>query len=140
MLAVFDETLQKEALTALTERETKLVAEGLIAKEMTTVMLSSGVKEVGGSKTHSCLTFPHSQSRLYTLSYLSSLTHPLSHTVSLIHPLAFTLSNSPTHPFSHSATHLFTHPPSLSHTHCNTLSRILQHTSSHIPMHAQRKS
>ena len=79
VLAVFDETLQKEALTALTERETKLVAEGLIAKEMTTVMLSSGVKEVGGSATsvivHNTLIHPF-HIVAYTLAYsLSSLTH-----------------------------------------------------------------
>ena len=46
MLAVFDETLQKEALTRLTERETDLVKDGFIAKEMTTVILRAGVKEV----------------------------------------------------------------------------------------------
>ena len=47
VLAVFDETLQREALKRLTERETQLVGAGLIAKEMTTVLLSAGVKEVG---------------------------------------------------------------------------------------------
>lgn len=46
MLAVFDETLQKEALVRLTERETDLVKDGFIAKEMTTVILRAGVKEV----------------------------------------------------------------------------------------------
>ena len=71
MLAVFDETLQKEALIALTERETKLVAEGLIAKEMTTVMLSSGVKEVGGSVTLVMHTYFHS---FFSYRY-SSLIH-----------------------------------------------------------------
>ena len=46
VLAVFDETLQKEALTRLTERETDLVKDGFIEKEMTTVILRAGVKEV----------------------------------------------------------------------------------------------
>lgn len=46
MLAVFDETLQKEALVRLTERETDLVRDGFINKEMTTVILRAGVKEV----------------------------------------------------------------------------------------------
>ena len=46
MLAVFDETLQKEALVRLTERETDLVKDGFIEKEMTTVILRAGVKEV----------------------------------------------------------------------------------------------
>jgi hypothetical protein len=45
VLAVFDETLQKEALV-LTERETDLVRDGFINKEMTTVILRAGVKEV----------------------------------------------------------------------------------------------
>jgi hypothetical protein len=46
VLAVFDETLQKEALVRLTERETDLVRDGFINKEMTTVILRAGVKEV----------------------------------------------------------------------------------------------
>ena len=48
VLAVFDKTLQVEALEQLTrQRESRLVADGLIDKEMTTVMLQAGVKEVG---------------------------------------------------------------------------------------------
>jgi NADH dehydrogenase FAD-containing subunit len=47
VLAVFDETLQREALKRLTQRDTQLVGAGLIAKEVTTVLLSAGVKEVG---------------------------------------------------------------------------------------------
>jgi len=47
VLAVFDETLQAEALVRLTERETDLVKDGFIAKEMTTVILRAGVKEIG---------------------------------------------------------------------------------------------
>lgn len=49
VLAVFDETLQKEALVRLTERETDLVKDGFINKEMTTVILRAGVKEVSYS-------------------------------------------------------------------------------------------
>ena len=47
VLAVFDKTLQDEALVQLTQRESRLVKEGLIDKEMTTVLLQAGVKEVG---------------------------------------------------------------------------------------------
>jgi NADH dehydrogenase FAD-containing subunit len=47
VLAVFDKTLQEEALTQLTQRDSRLVSEGLIDKELTTVLLRSGVKEVG---------------------------------------------------------------------------------------------
>lgn len=47
VLAVFDETLQKEALKELTERNTELIRDRFIEKEMTTVKLKAGVKEVG---------------------------------------------------------------------------------------------
>jgi len=47
VLAVFDKTLQEEALVQLTQRESRLVKEGLIDKEMTSVLLQAGVKEVG---------------------------------------------------------------------------------------------
>lgn len=47
VLAVFDKTLQLEALKLLTERESTLVQDGLIEREMTTVLLKAGVKEVG---------------------------------------------------------------------------------------------
>ena len=47
VLAVFDVALQAEALKLLTERESTLVRDGLIDREMTTVLLKAGVKEVG---------------------------------------------------------------------------------------------
>lgn len=46
VLAVFDKALQDEALTQLTQRESSLIKDGLIDREMTTVMLKAGVKEV----------------------------------------------------------------------------------------------
>ena len=46
VLAVFDEVLQKEAYKKLTERETSLIQDGIIDKEITTVLLRAGVKEV----------------------------------------------------------------------------------------------
>lgn len=47
VLAVFDEALQKEAMRSLTERESALITEGIIDKEMTKILTSSGVSEVG---------------------------------------------------------------------------------------------
>ena len=47
ILAVFDESLQKEALEKLMQRRTTLVSDGIIRKEMTTIKLKAGVKEVG---------------------------------------------------------------------------------------------
>ena len=47
VLAVFDESLQQEAIKRLSERETSLIADGFITEEMTKIMLKSGVKEVG---------------------------------------------------------------------------------------------
>lgn len=46
VLMVFDEALQKEALKTLTGRKTRLIEEGYIDKEMTEVLLGTGVKEV----------------------------------------------------------------------------------------------
>jgi NADH dehydrogenase FAD-containing subunit len=47
VLAVFDESLQQEAIKKLSERETSLIADGYISEEITKIMLKSGVKEVG---------------------------------------------------------------------------------------------
>lgn len=44
ILPVFDEALRTEALKMLTERETRLIDEGLIQREITSVILKSGVK------------------------------------------------------------------------------------------------
>jgi NADH dehydrogenase FAD-containing subunit len=60
VLAVFDETLQKEALVRLTERETDLVKDGFIEKEMTTVILRAGVKEVNWILNHVSTAFTSS--------------------------------------------------------------------------------
>lgn len=46
ILPIFDEALRQEALKQLTERETKLINDGLINKEVTTVILKAGVTEV----------------------------------------------------------------------------------------------
>ena len=46
VLAVFDEQLQKEAYKSLVSRDTKLIADGFIEREMTNVILKAGVKEV----------------------------------------------------------------------------------------------
>lgn len=46
VLAVFDEQLQKEAYKSLVSRDTKLISDGFIEKEMTNIMLKAGVKEV----------------------------------------------------------------------------------------------
>jgi NADH dehydrogenase FAD-containing subunit len=50
VLAVFDQALQLEALKLLTERQTGLLKDGFIGKEVTQVLLKSGVKEVGASE------------------------------------------------------------------------------------------
>ena len=50
VLPVFDQSLQKEAFKRLTERETALVRDGYIEKEMTTVLLRAGVKEIDDKK------------------------------------------------------------------------------------------
>ena len=47
VLAVFDEALQKEAIRSLTDRKSSLITEGIIKEEMTKVLISSGVSEVG---------------------------------------------------------------------------------------------
>ena len=47
VLAVFDEALQKEAMLSLTERKSALISKGVIEKEMTQILTSSGVSEVG---------------------------------------------------------------------------------------------
>jgi NADH dehydrogenase FAD-containing subunit len=44
ILQVFDEALRNEALKMLTERQTRLIEEGLIQREITSVILKSGVK------------------------------------------------------------------------------------------------
>ncbi len=46
VLAVFDKALQQEALRSLTDRKSNLIADGIIDKEITTVLTSKGVKEV----------------------------------------------------------------------------------------------
>ena len=50
MCVVFDQALQKEAYKLLTERDTGLLKDGFIGKEVTQVLLKSGVKEVGDSE------------------------------------------------------------------------------------------
>jgi hypothetical protein len=47
VLAVFDSALQKEAIRSLTDRKSSLVKEGIITEEMTRILTSSGVSEVG---------------------------------------------------------------------------------------------
>lgn len=46
VLTMFDEALQQEAVKRLTEAPQKLLEQGLIAKDMTEVLLKVGVKEV----------------------------------------------------------------------------------------------
>ncbi|CAM9362539.1 unnamed protein product, partial [Phaeothamnion confervicola] len=46
VLMAFDEELQKEAVSALTQRRTKLIEAGLIEEEVTEVLLQIGVKKV----------------------------------------------------------------------------------------------
>jgi NADH dehydrogenase FAD-containing subunit len=46
VLMMFDEALQQEAVNQLTEAPKKLLEQGLIAKDMTEVLLKVGVKEV----------------------------------------------------------------------------------------------
>eukprot|EP01035_Chromulina_nebulosa_P022407 gene22407-29014_t len=46
ILPIFDQVLREEALKSLTERETSLISDGLIDKEVTTVILKAGVKEI----------------------------------------------------------------------------------------------
>jgi hypothetical protein len=86
VLAVFDETLQKEALVRLTERETDLVRDGFINKEMTTVILRAGVKEV----THIPLLYLFNLS-LLPFSLRSSLLEPFISTLDI--PLLYLLSD-----------------------------------------------
>lgn len=50
VLPVFDDALRDEALKCLIERKTSLISEGYIDKEMTTVKLKAGVKEIGDQK------------------------------------------------------------------------------------------
>jgi NADH dehydrogenase FAD-containing subunit len=47
VLAVFDKTLQEEALRKLVGRKTSLMDDGLIPQEMVQVMLKTGVREIG---------------------------------------------------------------------------------------------
>ena len=44
--SLFDKALQQEALRSLTDRKSNLIADGIIDKEITTVLTSKGVKEV----------------------------------------------------------------------------------------------
>lgn len=46
VLAVFDKALQEEAMRSLTDRKSALISEGIIDKEMTRILTSSGVSEV----------------------------------------------------------------------------------------------
>ena len=104
VLAVFDETLQKEALTRLTERETDLVKDGFIEKEMTTVILRAGVKEVREIFFILIYVYNCIPNRKVTLKY--NIQNSLSLSLSLF--ISFSFHTRPlTH--SHICTHIHTY-------------------------------